>query len=314
METRNAEEWLSEALEGVRGQTWGTGNLPHGTLHLPKERLVASGTLEVPFRHCLQGPDLHTLKLWGIEAAEQFPLGDPLVRSGLTWSAQRVLQAGREPDYNGNFGTIYRDMFLECGNRSAGLYMGGAQCSLAQNLTIRHAAGAALKVMNGSTRVHVVDVDIENGEPIKSTRIGTGIEMDRVRGVLIENVNLHCVSRGIVANDGASVTVLNPTLEKVSRVEVSALGFTGVGWNWQWPSDTPFDFTGNPGGTRVEVAFSKLPGTTLYYLDNRGQKRELVTVSGQFTRSRQVFMEINTRWNRWLKRTSVSVDVKTWSS
>lgn len=308
---RDASEWLEVALAGVSGQRWGAGLLPHGTLALPAEEVRVRETLEIPFRHCLVGPDDHVLKLWGLHASGALK-GAPMIRSGLDWSAARDSRAGREPDYNGNFGSRYRDFYLDCGGVADGIWFGGAQCSVVSNVAIRHARGLALKLMNGTTRTRVVDVDIENGEPVDDIRVGTGILLDRCRGVLVENVNLHCLERGIVADRGSSVTVAGAVLEKVDRVSISTLGFEGVGWDWQWPSDTPFDFRGNPGGTRISVAMSKLPGTELFYLDNRGDRRELVRVSRVFTGSRPFLLRLETRWSSWWKRLVVDVETPTW--
>lgn len=310
---RDAQEWLAEALETVKEQRWGSGNLPHGTLRLPRESLMVWGTVVIPFRHCLQGADLHTLKLHGLVAGGAMPAGWPLVRSGMDWSAQRDAQAGRPVDYNGNFGTVYRDFYLDGQGEADGLWFGGAQCSLVENVTIRHAGECALKVMSGSTRVRIADVDIENGDPVAGTRVGMGILLDRCRGVLVENVNLHCVESGLVVHDCASVTVLNATLEKVERVAIAGLGVTGIGWNWQWPGETPLDFRGNQGGTRLEVCFSKLPGTTLHYLDHRGIRRVLLDgLSAQFMRSRQVLVEVQTEWSTWWRSLKVTAQARTW--
>lgn len=313
----NAHDWLREALKGTAEQRWGSGNLPHGTLWMPRRRLWADETVTVPFRHCLQGADLHTLKLHGLAAGMSFPRGETLLRSGMDWSAQRDAREGRPVDYNGNFGTVWRDFFVDCHHVARGIEFGGAQCSSLQNVTIRHAYAVALKVLNGSTRVRIADVDIETGEPSAAggagERIGTGVLLDRCRGVLLENVNLHCLDRGLEVKDGASVTVMNPTLEKVNSVKISGLGVSMIGMNWQWPGLTPFDFTGNPGGTRIEVCLSKLPGPRLYYLDNRGNRQELVEVSQQFMGARQVALRIQTGWSRWWKRLTVSVEAQSWS-
>lgn len=313
----NADDWSRYDKQRIDHQRWGSGNLPHGTLQLPPKRLVADSTIEIPFRHCLVGADEHVLKLHGIEAALEAGLGagDYLIRSGMDWSAQRDAAAGRPVDYNGNFNTRYRDLFLDCKGKCGGIAFGAAQCSLLSNVVVRHAHpdAYAVRVLRGSTRFRIAELDVENGEPNKDERIGGGLYIDQARGGLVLNSNFHACRTALSIYNSSSIEVINPTLEKVDNIKISGLGNKIRGLNWQWPSDTPLDLQGDQGGTEIEAVFSKLPTTLLHYIDNRGTRRPLIRVSSVFMQtSRQFAVTIRTEWNTSAMRLDVIVEPKSW--
>lgn len=309
--TMNARTWLESALAITDNERWGERNQhSHGELLLPSgEELEVGDTLEIPHRHALTGYSSHVLDRPGfVNTAGEDRDNSPMIRF-------KTGPLGAQKNWNGNFGSNVRDVFVDARGRR-GIEWGGAQYSFFDNVCVRHSTDAVL-VSNGSTRYSIRGLDIENGEPNADTRIGRGLTCAYNRSADI-SASLHCVDLGLDTLKSESLNV-KLTCEKVNTLAISGMGHV-VDVNWQWPSDTPFDFRGDQGGVTVRAVFSKLPSETLYYLDNAGTKRVLGTftphavTSHPTTRgSRSVFVEVRTSWSKWTKRTAVNVDVKTWN-
>jgi hypothetical protein len=260
--------------------------IDQGVLRTPAgEDLEADRPIVLPKRFGLVGTNERALDVWGV-------VGHAAHTGFMVESA-----ADEGNSYNGYFGMVLENLFLDGRQKANGADVGGAQWSRIRNVCVRRVLSCALHLRNQSHSVLIEGLDVEGtlaeDEP--------AVSLVGVKSITGMGGHLRLLPWGLNV-EGHGVDWRGLKLERVGRMRWAGQGHEVRVADWQWPAEELLDLEGDEGGSRYVLTLRKTEHKELAVLGPDG-KRHLVpkldarTVVG----NRPGTIEIRTRLGAWGK-------------